>query len=138
MRMSKSAGAESPSTSEAEYRVGTMQYLHTYTDANGDSAIEDATLAEAPAARGTASESFVTPGVTFRTVPAGTHMELHPAPRRQFVVTLSGMGEIVTSTGERRRIGPGGVLLAEDTTGKGHLTSAVGSEDWHYVIIPLG
>jgi quercetin dioxygenase-like cupin family protein len=48
----------------------------------------------------------------------------HPAPRRQFVIVSAGEIEITVSDGETRRFGPGGVFLAEDTTGKGHQTRA--------------
>jgi len=36
-----------------------------------------------------------------------------------------------------RRFGPGAVMLAEDTTGRGHSTRVVGTEPRSYVTIPL-
>jgi quercetin dioxygenase-like cupin family protein len=51
----------------------------------------------------------------------------HPAPRRQFVVVSAGDVEVTTSDGEARRFAPGSVFLADDTTGKGHQTRAVGT-----------
>jgi hypothetical protein len=50
----------------------------------------------------------------------------HNAPLRQYVVTLTGWWEIEVSDGEVRRFGPGSVLLAEDTTGKGHVNRVNG------------
>ncbi len=44
----------------------------------------------------------------------------HPAPRRQFVVRLQGESEVEVSDGEVRRQGPGSIVLAEDTSGRGH------------------
>ena len=43
----------------------------------------------------------------------------------------------VKNGGKTRSFGPGEVLLAEDLTGKGHLTRAVGNEDcvWMFVEI---
>jgi hypothetical protein len=41
------------------------------------------------------------------------------------VVTLSGIGEIECGDGSRRRFGPGDILLAEDTTGQGHITREI-------------
>lgn len=59
-----------------------------------------------------------------------------PAPRRQFVITLSGCGEIECGDGSRRRFGPGDILLAEDTTGQGHITREVGGPR-RGIFIPL-
>jgi uncharacterized cupin superfamily protein len=43
-------------------------------------------------------------------------------------VYLSGEGEIEASDGEIRRLLPGMVLLAEDTTGRGHCVKLIGDE----------
>jgi hypothetical protein len=49
-------------------------------------------------------------------------VDQHAAPRRQLVVILSGESEIETSDGNTRRFRQGDVLLADDTTGEGHIT----------------
>ena len=57
-------------------------------------------------------------GVIFREVDPGYLLDYHPAPRRQLVVNLTGSVEI--DTGEEARVfGPGSIMLAEDTTGRG-------------------
>jgi hypothetical protein len=38
------------------------------------------------------------------------------------------MVEIVASGGETRRFGPGSIMLADDTTGKGHISKALTPE----------
>jgi hypothetical protein len=53
------------------------------------------------------------------------------------VITLSGQGEIEISDGAKRRFGPGAVMLADDTTGRGHITRVVSNEPRLYVMIPL-
>lgn len=58
-------------------------------------------------------------------------------PKRQYGITLSGHVEIETGDGTIRRFGPGDVMLAEDTTGRGHLTRVVGGHTRHCVFIPL-
>jgi hypothetical protein len=63
--------------------------------------------------------------VIFRETPAGGALDFHTAPRRQFVITLSGIGEIECGDGSRRRVGPGDIMLAEDTTGQGHITREI-------------
>jgi hypothetical protein len=61
----------------------------------------------------------------------------HNAPRRQFVVNLAGTVEIVASDGEKRLLGPGSILLAEDLTGKGHTSRGLGGEERISLFIPL-
>lgn len=57
------------------------------------------------------------------------YLDWHPASRRQLVVTLAGESEIELEGGRKIRLGPGHLLLAEDTTGQGHISRAVGSKD---------
>jgi hypothetical protein len=61
-------------------------------------------------------------GVAFRENLPDQFIDYHVAPRRQFVVNLTGSVSLESSTGETRVLGPGEVLLAEDTTGKGHIS----------------
>ncbi len=44
----------------------------------------------------------------------------HPAPRPHILCCLHGELVVTASDGTTRSIGPGGVLLVEDTWGKGH------------------
>ncbi len=46
----------------------------------------------------------------------------HVASRRQFVVVLSGELEVEVSNGNNRRFHPGDIVLADDTTGSGHIS----------------
>ena len=58
---------------------------------------------------------------------AGGNVEdWHRAPRRQYVITLSGHGELEIAGGKKIEVGPGSIDLVEDTTGKGHITRVVG------------
>jgi hypothetical protein len=65
----------------------------------------------------------------FGRTPPKYAVDFHTAPTRQYVVTLSGRGEIELEDGTKIPLTPGHILLAEDTTGKGHITRTVGSED---------
>lgn len=62
----------------------------------------------------------------------------HNAPRRQLIVPLSGAVEIEVSTGERRTISPGQIILVEDTTGKGHITRAADDATRVTLMLELG
>jgi hypothetical protein len=61
----------------------------------------------------------------------------HTAPRRQYVITLSGRGEIELAGGKKIALEPGHIELAEDLTGKGHITRVVGTEDRVTIALPV-
>ena len=65
----------------------------------------------------------------------GSALTWHPAPERQYVVTLSGTLDFETRDGTRFRLGPGDVLLAEDTAGGGHRWRLVDDQPWRRVYI---
>ena len=75
-------------------------------------------------------------GVVFRRAPVGHVIDWHPAPRRQYVVTLSGSWEIECGDG-KRIFKPGDVMLAEDLTGKGHVSRVLGNEPHIFMTVPL-
>lgn len=83
------------------------------------------------------SEVQVAEGVLFISSPAGWYGDWHPAPRKQFMICLTGELEIKVSDGETRRFGPGCPVLVEDTSGKGHISRVVGSERCFMAAIPL-
>lgn len=65
------------------------------------------------------------------------YVNWHNAPHRLYVVVLKGRFEVeVENGGKTKSFGPGDVLLAEDLTGKGHLTRAVG-EDCVWMFVEL-
>lgn len=76
-------------------------------------------------------------GVQFRRQEPHYFEDWHTAPRKQYVITLSGQGEIELTGGKKIALGPGSILLAEDTTGKGHISRGVGSEDRITVVVPV-
>ena len=61
----------------------------------------------------------------------------HPAPRRQYIISLSGIIEIGLEDGATHRFVPGDARLVEDTTGKGHTTLVPGNEPSISAVIPL-
>jgi hypothetical protein len=76
-------------------------------------------------------------GAIFATIPAEPRdAGWHRPGRRQLVIYLRGEVEQAASDAQVRRVGPGDVILAEDTTGKGHRTRVLGGEQL-VVIIPL-
>jgi hypothetical protein len=87
---------------------------------------------------GELSEMLKVTGLQFRRTPPNYFVDWHPAPQRQYVITLSGRGEIELAGGKKIPLGPGHILLAEDVTGKGHISRGLGTEDRISLFIPLG
>jgi hypothetical protein len=83
------------------------------------------------------SEMMKATAVRFRRQAPNYFEDWHTAPRKQYVITLSGRGEIEVSGGKKVQLGPGQILLVEDLTGKGHISRGVGTEERISVIIPL-
>ena len=99
-----------------------MAIYRLYTGDDGESHIEELDLASHPELGAGQDASTI----TFREWPAGHYIDWHPAPRRQYIITLSGQGEIGLADGTLYRLGPGDVNLAEDLTGHGHTTRVIG------------
>lgn len=76
-------------------------------------------------------------GAELHRTAGGSVDDWHRAPRRQYVITLSGRGELEVAGGKKISLGPGSIDLVEDTTGKGHITKVVGSEDRVTLQLPL-
>ena len=66
------------------------------------------------------TETVPVTGFDFRENPLTCPADFHNAPRRQFMITLTGAVEMRVGDGSTRVFGPGDVLLAEDVTGEGH------------------
>jgi hypothetical protein len=106
-----------------------VDIVRVFTGADGQSHFEDVQvdLGDAGAA-GRISQLWPGRGVQFRTVEGNYHIDFHNAPRRQLVVNLTGSVEIEVGDGTKRLLGPGTILLAEDTTGQGHISRGVNDE----------
>ena len=115
-----------------------MKYTRIYADADGESHFEDVEveMKSAPYNTGAISEMFAARGVMFRVSP-DYFVDWHNAPRRQFVVNVTGTLEVTVSDGTTRRFGPGTVLLAEDASGKGHISRSLGGQERLSLFIPL-
>jgi len=73
----------------------------------------------------------------FRCVPPGTVLDLHPAPRRQYLITMAGSWEIEAGNGVSKIFKAGDVMLADDTTGEGHRSRVLGDEPHVFMTVPL-
>ena len=115
-----------------------MKAVRVYTGDDGASHFEDIEIdLEDRGLMGRISQLWRGGGVLFREVDGEYALDFHTAPRRQFVINLSGSVEIEVGDGSVRLLGPGGILLAEDTTGQGHISRAVNGEPRSCLFLPL-
>lgn len=115
-----------------------MKVTRIYTGADNQSHFEDVEVELKDAGPGgTMSPLVPTKGVIFRENSGDYNFDWHNAPRRQYVVTLEGEVEIEIGDGTTRILGGGEILLAEDTTGQGHISRAVNGQPRKSLIIPL-
>lgn len=114
-----------------------MQVVRLYTGNDGESHFQELELPyeQIADAERTAMESAT--GIQFRRAPSGSFQDFHVAPRRQYVITLQGQAEIGLGDGTKRIFNPGDVMLADDLTGRGHTTAAVGDGPRVSIAIPL-
>jgi len=114
-----------------------MKIARLYTGLDNESHFEDIEIELNFNGRLEVSKLQPALGIIFRSAPPNHLSDYHPVPKRQYVITLSGEVEIETGDGTTRRFGPGDVMLAEDTAGRGHITRVVGNQPRLYVFIPL-
>jgi quercetin dioxygenase-like cupin family protein len=84
-----------------------------------------------------AIEPTATLSVRLQQNPPGSTLDWHDAPRRQYVITLTGTLRFTTRDGESFVLAPGDVLLAEDTAGGGHRWELIDQQPWTRVYVEL-
>ena len=115
-----------------------MKITRLFTGEDGESHFEDVDIPLKPGDPfGSLSEFFPVTGLIFRETAAGYAYDWHPAPRRQFIIMLDAGVEITVGDGSRRIIQAGEILLAEDTTGRGHISRALNNQPRRSVCAPL-
>ncbi|MFC2005375.1 hypothetical protein ACFLVG_00200 [Chloroflexota bacterium] len=101
-----------------------IKITRVYTGSDGESHFEDVELPLEDRGEGglpyLCSEFMKPTGIFFTVQEHTSERDWHNAPHRQFLIRLEGESEMEISDGTRRRLGPGGIVLAEDTTGRGH------------------
>ena len=93
-----------------------MAIYRVFSDADGESHIEDIDLAQRPELASLLNISEV----RVQEFDGSRNMDYHPLPERRLIVHLSGEVEIGASDGAKRVLRAGDIRLMEDTTGKGH------------------
>lgn len=115
-----------------------MHVVRLFTGDDGESHFEDIDIPlEDFGPLGLMSSLHPATGIVFREVRGDYEFDFHNAPRRQYVINLDAAVEIETGGGDRRRIEAGEILLAEDTTGRGHRSLAVDGKPRRCLFVTL-
>ena len=115
-----------------------IKVTRLYTGADGKTKMEEYEIPLKAQGQGTELSAAVpVKSLQFRRTNKDYDLDWHPAPSRQFVITLAGESEVELEGGRKLRLGPGHILLAEDTTGQGHISRAIGSSERISLFIPL-
>ena len=110
-----------------------MQIVRVYSGSDGESHFEDLTADQFADIANRVGKGDITVGRR----PSPSFSDYHNAPRRQYVVNLSGIAEFETADGTVRRLVPGDVLVAEDLTGHGHIARSIGDEFRVSLAVPM-
>jgi hypothetical protein len=116
-----------------------MKLTRVYSGDDGESHFEDLEipLTQRGGPIGAISQLESATGVLFRETEGDYDYDFHNAPRRQYVINLDASVEIEVGDGTKRVLGPGEILLAEDTTGRGHISRAVDGKKRRSLFITL-
>jgi len=110
-----------------------MLITRVYSGDDGQSHFEDLDITDHPDLD---SLTKVT-SIRFRIGEPGNFSDWHRESRRNYIITLSGEGELGLGDGTSCRFGPGQVMLVEDLTGQGHTTRVTSTEPRITIAIPL-
>ena len=102
-----------------------MQIVRVYSGSDGESHFEDLSRDQFQQA---IPESGTGP-ITLHRLSSPSVNDFHPGPPNpQYLVFLAGEVEVEIGDGSIRKFFPGDILIAEDSTGHGHITRGMGSD----------
>ena len=104
-----------------------MKLVRAYTGEDEESHLDilDHSDLEYVERDGTRTAIQTATGTQFAIRTEGAFTDFHNAPRRQYVFYLTASVELGLGDGSTHVMEPGDVLLAEDTTGRGHTSRVV-------------
>jgi hypothetical protein len=127
-------------TAEAAAARKPIMVSRIYTGEDGQTHVEEYEVPLSQQREGSATDLAAiqaAESIQFRRTSPEYYLPFHNAPRRQYVITLSGESEVEFGDGTKLRLYPGHILLAEDTEGQGHISRALGDEDRLSIFVPL-
>ena len=138
-----SHGGKPTMTKKLPPTITMVTYHRIYADTQGGSHFDTVTVEQSlatgapPAAPFFVSMDRPASKYRFYTFQPGWIGDWHPCPARQFLALMSGAVEMETTDGTVRRLGPGDLVLLEDTTGKGHVTRNIGDGYSSFLVVPV-
>ena len=108
-----------------------MTMYRVFTDADGESHIEEMSLADRPELGSLTNVSEV----QVQEFDGSRHRDFHPLPERRLIIHMSGEVEIGASDGSKIVLRAGDVRLMEDVSGKGHTHNDLSPSSAVYVVL---
>ncbi len=115
-----------------------MTITRLYAGKDNESHFEDVEITLEDAGDiGALSDSVNATGIIFRRTGPDYNYEWHNAPQRQYIIMLDGEVDVEIGDGTVRRFSTGDILLAEDTTGRGHFSRAANNKPRTSIFVTL-
>ncbi len=113
-----------------------MKMTRLYSGSDGQSHFEDINIELPPADVARFSKPFATDNIRFGIIEGIDEIPWHTMDSREYIIILQGAMELEVGDGTKRIFKAGDILLAEDQTGKGHITRSINGQKWHFLIAP--
>ncbi len=123
--------------------ISHVTYHRIYADNKGGSHFDTVSVRQGLAAGAPPAAPFYVSGDSpaskyrFYTFQPGWVGDWHPCPARQFLCLMTGAVEMETTDGTVRQLGPGDLVLLENTTGKGHVTRNIADGYTMFFVVPV-
>ena len=111
-----------------------MKFIRLYTGNDGQSHFEELSLESSDSPYGRITSPLNVEHVMFGETEA-EEISWHNPPVPQYVIMLKGEMEIEVGDGSKKVFYEGDILLAEDTTGQGHMTRTPNVGAKKYMVI---
>ena len=118
-----------------------MEYMRIVGDDEGVTRFEDTQFATKsadyapPAPPIDVSGHTTATGMLVLRFPIGWSSDWHPAPKRQWMIIVSGRFEIEVSDGEKRTLGAGAMALLDEADSKGHKFRLVSDQPGSVLVV---
>lgn|SRR3990167_1758681 len=114
-----------------------MKMIRLFSGPDGQSHFEDLDIELNKTEIGKLSNPVSVESMSFGFIEGLDEMTWHTMDAPHYIVILEGMMELEVGDSTKRRLKAGDILLAEDTTGQGHILRGVNKQRWNFLIAPL-
>lgn len=113
-----------------------MKMTRLFSGSDGQSHFEDIEFTLSPVHVAHFSAPFMTDHIRFGSIHGIDEVPWHTQDEPCYIVILRGSMELEVGNGAKRVLTAGDILLAEDTTGQGHITRSIDGQSWEFLIAP--